>query len=762
MSMSNRAHIRSVTARSSRLVFLLAACLPWTGAVECLGAPAQRRPTLDLASARPLHFEPEAGRGEYVARGAGFSLHVGAETSTLVLNPERSLPRAPLSGAPLEPVVLRFRLIGANGFAPAVAAEPFSGRSHYYRGSDRSRWRIDVPHFGRVRYEQVYSGTDLVFYGRDGRLEHDFVLAPGSDPRQIRFVVEGADQVAIDATGDVVATTPAGIVRQKAPVAYQVVGGQRREVESAFVMNEEGEIGFRVGAHDSVHPLVIDPALEYLSFLGGSGADWGLDLAIAPDGSLWMSGGTYSTDLGAPVNVLGGDQDGFVSHLTPDGQTLLSTTYIGSSGADFVNRLKATYSGVYVVGATVSSDFPTPDGTCTFCRNPPPGIQPWQLYDPRADSQNVLLKLDDSGLLEHAIVYGSEALDHAWVLALDGPRGVHVGSNSCGDGFPTTPRAFRRVRTPAADPSDPNNECDVTIARFRESASGFNLTYGTYVGGSGGDFVAGIAVASAFRFAGGDWVVGGTTSVDFPTRPGAAQPASAGGSDAFLMRLSADGRLAEATYLGGSGYDYAFDVAVDPFEGAPIVVGRTDSANFPTTTGAFQRNSAGGSDGFVTRLRNTGLVEWSTLLGGNGFDWPFSVVIGRRSAVYVGGQTDSPNFPTRQPIQSGPGGATDGFVTKVDPTGSSLSWSTYLGGVGADQIHGLAVGWRGGVWAVGATAGDVVATPDAAQPVFAGGGADALLACIDAAVPRFGWPGYRRGSSSCAAGGWRLNSPGGR
>lgn len=205
--------------------------------------------------------------------------------------------------------------------------------------------------------------------------------------------------------------------------------------------------------------------------------------------------------------------------------------------------------------------------------------------------------------------------------------------------------------------------------------------------------------------AGADWVVGGTTSTNFPTTAGARQAANGGGSDAFVTRIAAGGgSLRYPTYLGGSAFDYPFDVALDK-RGNAFVVGRTESANFPTTFGAFQRTSAGGSDGFVVKFNRAGSLAWSTRLGGSGFDWPFAVAVGSTGAAYVTGQTDSPDFPTLLPAQGSPGGAEDAFVAKIAPTGSSLLWSTYLGGTGTDQAHGLALDRRGGVWLAGTTAG---------------------------------------------------------
>ena len=164
--------------------------------------------------------------------------------------------------------------------------------------------------------------------------------------------------------------------------------------------------------------------------------------------------------------------------------------------------------------------------------------------------------------------------------------------------------------------------------------------------------------------------------------------------------------------------------------GSVYVAGRTESTDFPTTAGAFQRTAAGGSDGWVARFAFSGSLEWCTRLGGSGFDWPFAIVVGPGGSSYVAGFTESPDFPTRLPAQGGPGGDADAFVSRLSPSGSRLAWSTYLGGPGWDGSHGLAWDGQGGVWVAGTTSGGFAPTIDAAQPDF-GGVADGFLVRLD-------------------------------
>ena len=312
--------------------------------------------------ARPrIHLEPTTEEGRFVTRGAGYSLNLGPAEAVLLLSEGRPVRERPL-GLAAAPVAVHVRLLGANTEALAEAGEPLPGRSHYFRGADRSKWRRDVAHFGRVTYRQVYPGTDLTYYGNAGALQHDFVVAPGADAGRIRYEIEGATSIRLDTAGDLLMATPMGELRQMAPVAYQDVKGQRVAVASRYVLHGDHQVGFQVGPRDERLPLVIDPILSYSTFMGGSAQDSGEDVTIAPDGTLWFVGTTFSSDLPQVVNGPSGDQDAFVSHFASDGKTLLSTTYIGGGSAEYANRAKATASGVYVVGGTVSSTSRAPTG----------------------------------------------------------------------------------------------------------------------------------------------------------------------------------------------------------------------------------------------------------------------------------------------------------------------------------------------------------------------------------------------------------------
>ena len=292
-----------------------------------------RRPTrfVQTSPPNPL-FRGERGNGEEILEcgshapafsgkamlcrkppGSTTSGDQGASTACALQDQDQTLPALP---DPTVMDVLRLRLLGANP-DPAVAgldAQP--GVSHYFLGSDPAKWRANVPHVGKVLYREVYPGIDLVYYGTDQRrLEHDFVVAPGADPGLIRFEVDGADSLRLDDDGNLVLHTPGGEVVLQAPVAYQEIGGVRRSVESRFVLRPipltpfpegkgerasllpspfrggaGGGVSFSLAPYDPSHPLIIDPALTYSTYLGGSGEDVGYRIVVDVSGNVYVVG----------------------------------------------------------------------------------------------------------------------------------------------------------------------------------------------------------------------------------------------------------------------------------------------------------------------------------------------------------------------------------------------------------------------------------------------------------------------------------------
>ena len=258
-------------------------------------------------------------------------------------------------------------LVNANPQSQAAGHDELPGKSNYFIGNDPAKWRTNISTYAKVKYEGVYPGVDLVYYGNQGQLEYDFVVAPGADPGLVTLAFEGARDVHIDARGELVLGVEGGEVRQHKPVVYQEVAGVKQEVAGRYVMKGTRQVGFRVAAYDPSRPLIIDPVLVYSTYLGGSGDEVGRGIAVDGAGSAYVTGNTSSTDFpttaGAAQTTFAGGTDAFVTKLDATGSGLVYSTYLGGSGSDIGHGIAVDGAGsAYVTGITESTDFPTTAG----------------------------------------------------------------------------------------------------------------------------------------------------------------------------------------------------------------------------------------------------------------------------------------------------------------------------------------------------------------------------------------------------------------
>lgn len=629
--------------------------VPADGAVA--GAPAPPRVLQAPRFEVPLAFEENRGQTSpavrYVARTPGYQLFLSDREATVVFG----------SGDGRRAVAVR--PAGARATRPAGEGE-LPGRAHYLIGSS-DRWRRNVPLYQSVRYPGIYDGIDLVFYGSGREIEHDYVVTPHADPGAIEFEISGGT-VRPTPEGDLVIGNRDEL-RLRSPLAYQDVDGRRVTVASSYIVRPSGRIGIRLGAYDRGRTLVIDPVIAYSTYVGGSEADLAFSIAVDDQGNAYIAGLANSLDF--PVtpgafDVTGGGSynEAFVAKLSPDGGTLIFATYLGGSNGEIAHCIDVDAAGnVYVAGVTGSSDFPLRRA-----------VQ-WTF---RAPDDAFVTKLDPSGSsLVYSTFLGGSDSDIALEVAVQRATGeAWVGGRAASSNFRTTVNAFRRT-----------GSYDSFVARF--SATG-TLIYSTLLGASHGG-VEDLAI----DLQGNAYVTGSAMSL--PVTPGAFQPTCEGCSlnraDAFVAKVNPEGTaLVYATFLGGSALDRGLGIAVDA-DGEAYVVGLTESTNgstkpFPTTPGAFQ--PTGGIDGFVTKLNATGsALVYSSYLGGNVRDRATSVAVDAAEAAHVTGFTQSADFPLVAPTQPAPGGpgVSDAFLTVVSPTGSSLLFSTFLGGYSLDEGH---------------------------------------------------------------------------
>ncbi len=667
----------------------------------------------------PLSFEPNAGqtgsRVKFLSRGPGYTVFLTEGEAILALTVEKEKrkqvsKRAPGFGfAPFrdalgprpeparENAVLRMRLIGANKTSLLSGMEPLPGTLSYFLGKDPRNWRTHVQNYSKVRYQDVYPGIDLVYYGNQGRLEYDFVAAPGSDPHAISLKFDKFSTIRLDRrSGDLVVRTAGADVHFQKPLAYQTESdeqsrgansNQRKHlIESSFVVKADNRIAFQLGPYDHTKPLVIDPVLSYSTYLGGSANDYATAIAVDSTGSAYVTGYTSSANFpvtpSAYQTTCGGGTctsttvDAFVSKLNSTGTALVYSTYLGGSGKDYGYGIAVDTSGdAFIAGATFSSNFPITSGafqkSCggNSCLN--------------GDGFVTELNSTGSGLVYSTYLGGSNT-NEANAIALDSSGNAYVTGYTKALNFPITPGVFQPKCS-----SCNTGKVDAFVSKLNSSGSA--LVYSTYLGGNNGDVAYAIALDSSENA----YVTGYTYSTNFPTTNGAFQNKSNAYTAAFVSKINPTAAgLAYSTYLGGSATGTsacpacATGIAVDA-EGNAYVVGLTWETNFPTTAGAYQTSFAGGfHDAFATKLNSTGSgVVYSTYFGGTGDDGATSVVLDSTGTAYIKGNTFSTNFPvTPGALKTAmdPTIKSDAFVTILNPSGSALNYSTYLGGSGAE------------------------------------------------------------------------------
>ncbi len=446
-------------------------------------------------------------------------------------------------------------------------------------------------------------------------------------------------------------------------------------IPGRYVLTATHQLSVRVGAYDAGRPLVIDPVLAYSTYLGGDNFDRSSAIAVDPLGNAYVTGFALSTDFPTTAGAVqatfgGGGEDAFVTKLNPTGSGLVYSTYLGGTSNDEAWGIGVDAAGsVYVTGFTLSTDFPATAGAyqTTFFG--------WDAFVTKLDPTGSSLVYSTSlGVSDEGFGIAVDALGNAYVTGISFPS-IYTKN------FPTTPGAFQTTF---------GGVLDAFVTKLNPTGSA--LVYSTYLGGKDYDEGYRIAVDAL----GNAYVTGPTQSTDFPTTTGAFQTTFGGVfgyRQPFVTKLNPTGSaLVYSTYLGGRGDSDSEGIAVDAL-GNAYVTGNTTGA-FPTTAGAFQTTLVGDIDAFVAKVNSAGsALVYSTYLGRSGNDQGKGIAVDAAGNAYVTGLTGSTDFPTTAGAFQATfgGGFYDAFVTKLDPTGSGLVYSTYLGGTGSDQAWGIAV-----------------------------------------------------------------------
>ncbi|MGH9376551.1 MAG: SBBP repeat-containing protein, partial [Terriglobia bacterium] len=491
----------------------------------------------------PLRFEPNQGQADsrvkFMARTPGYGLFLTEDGAVLAFGSASKTTRAGETW-------VRIKWLGSDSLPFAVGRAKLTSQSNYFLGNDPSRWRTHIPNYARVDFQDVYPGIDLSYYGNPRQLEYDFRIAPGKDVNSLRFSVSGPSgrlPLRLDARGDLVAEIPGVNLRFLPPTAYQEIAQHgkrvRRTVPSRYALEDRGRVGIIVDPYDRSRPLVVDPVLLYSTYLGGSGSDSATGVAVDSSGDAFITGGVTSVNFPTanPVQKSSaGRSDAFMAELNPAGTSLIYSTYVGGSAFDKGTAIAVDSSGnAYATGYTSSPDFPvTPKSFQTT-------------YQGSGKPEAFVIKLNSGGSsLAYSTYLGGSGGDFGQGIAVDPTGDAYVTGSTQSSDFP--------VAKPLQAIIGGGSDAFVTEL----NPAGSSLVYSTFLGGAGSDSGQAIAVDSA-----GEAVIAGFTfSINFPTQ-GAVQPSSGGGADTFVAKLSAGGSaLLYSTYLGGSGGDRAFGLAL--------------------------------------------------------------------------------------------------------------------------------------------------------------------------------------------------------
>lgn len=643
----------------------------------------------------------------------------------------------------------------------------------YFQGNDPSKWKSNITTYKEVCMGEVYKGIELRLRAYGNNVEKLFFVKPDVNPDQIQLRLDGAESIRINNAGQLEAKTELGIVKFTMPVAYQEIDGKRVNVSVKYVISEcEGispqntrknpktsfgrplayfrglsEIinpqsdtdnrhhkqfqpadmecrhdsrytyGFKVASYDTSKELIIDPLLAS-TFIGGTSEDDGYSLAIDAGGNVYVTGKTTSSAFPTTTGVFdttlsSGTYDAFVAKFNGGLTSLLASTFLGSSNDDAGYALAIDVAGnVFVMGMTNSTTFPTTIAA----------------YDTTLNGgYDIFIAKFNSGLtslLASTYLGGSsDEVGNINSFTLDAGGNVYVAGATFSSAFPTTLGIFD---------STYGGSGDAFVSKFNNGLT--SLLASTFLGSTAEDSAFSLAIDAA----GNVFVAGSTSSTLFPVTTGAFDTTHNGINDVFVSKFNSSlTNLLASTFLGGSNTEICYSIKSDIW-GNVFLTGLTDSTNFPTAVGAYDRTYNGGTgsmyDAFVSKFNN-GLnsLMGSTFLGGVTDDRGISLATDAGGNVYVAGRTNSPNFPATSDAYSASynGDLSDAFISKLNSSLTGLLASTFLGGSGFESCNSIALNKGGDLYVTSFTNSTNFPTTTGAYDTTYGGNYDAFIARLD-------------------------------
>jgi hypothetical protein len=638
-------------------------------------AAANRRRT-NLLVGLPISFEANHGQADvrfkFVSRGDRRTLYLMPTEALMIMTGSSvtgdrteetaTLSRTHVKEAGTPAASLRMMLVGANPAAKIAGEQEQEGKTSYLIGNDSRHWRTNLSMYGRVRCSSVYRGIDLVYHGNQQQLEYDFIVGPSANPKAIKLDFLGAERLSLDISGDLVLSTPAGEVRHRRPTIYQESKGVRKQVAGRYLIKGKNRVGFLIGSYDKSKPLIIDPEIVYSTCIGGLNgsvdtsvkADTVSDVAIDKAGNAYVTGESAALDLpttpGAFQSVnrtvgkyYGRLSDAFVAKFDPSGK-LVYSTYFGGLGYDCGLNIAIDSSGnAYVKGITNSSDLPITAGAmqprCLGCT----------IYDeenrPHEGMDTFIAKLDSAGAQLVYSTYLGFFATYEGGFAVDGNGNAIVAGNiwenglHVVNGFQTTIRSIRGIG------AYPNGY----VAKLNSTGSAW--LYSTYLGGSFGEFLRGLAIDAEGKI----YVTGVTMSHDFPTKYGFQMEARMPEREQtiFLTKIDPDKlgpeSLLYSTYVGERSYCY--NLTVDKDGNAYIVGGlpQNGPGSFPRTT-LLQPSRRFAGPVLIkldTKISGDQSLQFATYFASSDaefYTYALDAAVDSSGNIYLAGYTQDPDF----------------------------------------------------------------------------------------------------------------------
>lgn len=632
----------------------------------------------------------------------------------------------------LDDRTLRMTFDNSNPSAPFTGLDRSAHATNSFHGANYQ----SIENFARLRRTGIYPGIDLLYYSRNGELEYDFEVAPGADPSRIALSIEGADSARVNDHGDLVLSLAGKELIERKPSVYQrKKSGELTAIEASYGIAEDGVVRFHLGDYDRASALVIDPAIAYVAFLGGSGGDVGIAVGHDAQGLMYIGGYTFSIDFPIGGNTFSttptGEEDCFVIKIDPNAsdptQIILYSTYYGGTSNELMTAMRVTPSGlVYFTGNTNSANFPVTTGA--FSGVLAEGTHAFVVeLDTNQNGPNTQI---------YSTYFGGTTTVSGLINSVDSGQGIFVASN--GFIYITGYTTSTDLPLVGGVQGALDGSYDAFVAEFDPNQIGTaSLIFSTYLGGFAQDWGNDIGVDQN----GLVYVTGFTFSSDFPYTSKTAYQGYAGEGDAFLCVLNTgQGTIVYATaFGGGDGFDQGSRLLVDPAGKTVVIAGYTLSTTLPVTQNAYQSvmpsltnvdtfGNQAGSNGFLAIFDMTKAtaplqgLTYSTYFGGYGGEVVYGLRADKQGRYYICGYTLSQNLPVTPGAlnSASAGGGLDGFVAVLNPSlppFNQLVYSSYITSQGTQTVNDVDVDAKGIVWLTGVATGNIFPLPYEQFPV---------------------------------------------